>query len=51
MEDFVTMDEIISTAKDVVASLLTKGYNRQDIHFILKKAIEINEDDWCKEEE
>ena len=44
-------DEIKSMARDVVAFLLSKDFDRQYIHFILKRAIEINEDDWIKEDE
>lgn len=47
----MNLDEMRSMARDVVAFLLTKDYDRQEIDFILRYAIEANEDDWVKEDE
>ena len=43
MPSSITKYEIQEVAKDVIASLKSRDYTEEEIHFILTKAIGINE--------
>lgn len=43
MRSSITRYEIQEVAKDVIASLKSRDYTDDEIHFILRKAVGINE--------